>query len=85
MFTLKVAFEMVVALTSSEPQTFEVRPTAVEFWPRSFSLTRYPTIEPLPTFQVPFTEVVEDPAVVVVALDVGSESFEGGGPSMKWM
>jgi hypothetical protein len=64
MFTVKVAFVMAVPPTTSDPQTFEVRPTAVEFWPRRTSLTRYPTTEPLAMFQVPFNEVVDDAAGV---------------------
>jgi hypothetical protein len=62
MGTLNVAALTVVPWMVMCPVTESLRPTAVALWPSSTSVTRYPTVEPEPTVQVPATEVV----VVVV-------------------
>ena len=90
MSTLKVPAVTVAPSMESDPQTLVVRPTAVAFWPTRTSWTRYPAIDPGPTFHVPETAdaaVVCTPgrAVVDVVLDDGSSSLAGVGPSMKWM
>jgi hypothetical protein len=72
-----------------DPQILVVRPTAVEFCPIRTSVTRYPASEPEPTLYVPpmlaLAELVLESAAVVFEWVVGNESFDGAGPSMRWM
>src|SRR6266702_7133299 len=83
----------VLPLTTRLPVTWLVRPTAMLFWPRRTSFTRYPARDPAATCQVPPSD-----AAVVPACPAGDAwaadglavvgprlSGAGAGPSMKWM
>src|SRR3984885_11893409 len=90
MGTLKAAAVTVVSWIVRCPVTDLVRPTAVAFCPRSTSLTRYSTVEPVPTVQVPATDPAAAafwvPCGVAAGLPVGdSDSAAGVLPLKKWM
>ena len=90
MSTVNVAFVTIASAIVKEPQILLVRPTAVAFWPTRTSWTRYPAMDPVPTFQVPSSDddVEADPFDVLEVVepdDLGSSSLAGAGPSMKWM
>ena len=83
-FVVNDAAETWVPLIVIEPDTSDVRPTAVVDCPKRTSFTRYPDCEPLDTAHEPATETVAAPDAVPL-LTESSDSFLGGVPSMKWM
>src|SRR6266702_1616466 len=60
--TRKLAAVTVLPLTTRLPVTWLVRPTAMLFWPRRTSFTRYPARDPAATCQVPPSDAAVVPA-----------------------
>ena len=90
MSTVKLACVTVVPLTTMEPVTALVRPTAAWPWPKRTSLTRYPTIEPVAMFQVPSVATFGGFGFVVPEADEATEGVlrtrgTGAEPATKWM
>src|SRR5262249_14573637 len=87
--TRKLAAVTMLPLMTRWPVIWLVRPTAVVFWPRRTSFTRYPACDPAATRQGPARDAAvglagrDEPAGL--APGVRRLSGAGAGPSMKWI
>jgi hypothetical protein len=88
--TLKDAAVRVVPLITKCPETDEVRPTAVAFCPSSTSPTRYSTLDPAQTAQVPATDPLAVPPLELLDAHAASPAEDSDSPLgvlplKKWM